>query len=60
MKQQLFRTTCKRCGKSITSSFRARQHPLGAICDGCITEEERLEILASQAQRILGKVRRIV
>lgn len=53
--QKIFTTKCKRCGKMIASSRWSMTHSLGQICSGCITPEEKQQIIDDQIRIIMGK-----
>jgi hypothetical protein len=54
---ELFKTTCKRCGKPVTSSENALKHPLGRICQDYTTPDEKQQILEYTAGLAYAKAK---
>jgi len=52
-KQRIFETICKRCGRKIYVSESALSHPLGRICERCITPNEKQQIMDFQVARMM-------
>lgn len=58
---QLITTTCRRCGKTLTTAGHsltgadALKARLDRICSACITPEEEREMLEGQAQALLAQ-----
>jgi hypothetical protein len=63
MRVALVKTKCKRCGKEICTAnksvwgLNALKKKFGSICDGCITPNERKEMLLQMG---LGVQRRMI
>jgi len=52
-KQRIFETSCKRCGRKIHVNESAFSHPLGRICERCITPNEKQQIMDFQVARMI-------
>lgn len=59
MRERIYLTKCKRCGKLIISSTqneRKGDDKYAGICDNCITEEERKELLQGFIDKIISRM----
>lgn len=62
-KYSIVMTKCRRCGKPLATGNRSLygadqlKKRLGSICEGCITDEERHEILDGQRKAIHTNLR---